>query len=91
VQAHVDKDGRVRLFAARRDPGVANWIDVEDRPEGLLVYRYVGARSKPVPSATVVPIERVRERVPSDHPVIDPARRRELLARRRAAVLRRYA
>jgi hypothetical protein len=91
AQAHLDRDGRVRIVAARRDPGVPNWIDVEDRPEGLLVYRYVGARTKPVPQARTVAIDELREHLPADHPSIDAAERRSLLARRRTAALRRYA
>jgi hypothetical protein len=90
LQAHTDGDGRVRLVAAAEDPGAPNWIDVGGHPEGLLVYRYIGARTKPVPTARVVPIDSVRARLPADHPVVSPDDRRERLARRRAAVLRRY-
>jgi hypothetical protein len=91
AQAHVDDDGRVRIVVAHRDPGCANWIDVGGRPEGLLVYRYVGTRTRPVPEGERVPVAAVRERLPARHPVIDPAARRDQLARRRAAVRRRYA
>jgi hypothetical protein len=91
AQAYVDADGRLRIVAARRDPGVPNWIDVEDRAEGLLVYRYVGARSKPVPRARVVALDGLRNHLPAGHPEIDAAERRDRLARRRAAVLRRYS
>jgi hypothetical protein len=90
LQARVDGDGRVRIVAARRDPGAANWIDVEDRSEGLLVYRYVGARSKPVPLTRTVAIAELRDHLPPGHPMVDADERREQLARRCAAVLRRY-
>jgi hypothetical protein len=91
AQAHVDDDGRVRIVVAGRDPGTANWIDVGHRPEGLLVYRYVGARTRPVPSGEVVPVAEVRRRVPATHPVVDAAARRAELSHRSAAVRRRYA
>ena len=52
-QAHVDDDGWVRLVIAHTDPGVPNWLDTEARPIGMAVYRYVGARTKPQPTATV--------------------------------------
>jgi hypothetical protein len=91
VQAHVDADRRVRLVAAATDPGTPNWIDTAGRPEGLLVYRYVGARTRPVPRARVVPLADVRDHLPADHPHVRAEERRDALARRRAAVLARYA
>jgi hypothetical protein len=91
VQAHRDADGRLRLVVAAADPGVPNWIDTGGRPTGTLAYRLIGARSKPVPSAEVVPLAHVRDHLPADHPAIDGATRRDQLARRRVAVLARYA
>ena len=90
TQAHVDEDGRVRIVVGRSDPGTPNWIDIGHRPEGLLVYRYVGTRTRPVPEGLTVPIATVRVHVPADHPVVDAAARRAGLARRRALVRRRY-
>jgi hypothetical protein len=90
AQTHVDNDGRARIVVAGRDPGVPNWIDTEGRPEGMLVYRSIGTRSRPVPAAQVVAIEDVPDHVPDTHPTVTPERRREHLARRRAAVLGRY-
>jgi hypothetical protein len=90
-QAHVGADGLVRLVVAARDPGVANWIDTCGHPTGLLVYRYIGARTRPLPSAEVVKTAEAGSRLPAEHPHVDAAARREALARRRAAVLARYA
>lgn len=89
-QAHVDGDGVVRLALAHDDPGVANWIDTEGRERGMLVYRWVWARSRPVPSATVVPLADVAAHFPADHPRLDAATRRRALARRREAAWSRY-
>jgi hypothetical protein len=89
-QAHVDADGKVRIALSHRDPGVANWIDTEGRERGMLVYRWVWARSKPVPTAQVVPLARIQAAFPADHPRVDGAARRERLARRREAVWNRY-
>lgn len=91
TQAHFDHDGRVRLVVAGTDPGVPNWIDTEGRPEGMLVYRYIGARTQPVPDARVVPLREVGAVLPEDHPTVTPDQRRAALARRRAAALARYA
>ena len=91
TQAFVDDDGRVRIVVAAGDPGVPNWIDTEGRPEGMLVYRSIGTRTRPVPGAVVVPLAEVRAQLPASHPAIDASTRRAQLARRRAAVLARYA
>jgi hypothetical protein len=90
TQAFVDDDGAVRIVVAAGDPGVPNWIDTEGRAEGMLVYRSIGTRTRPVPDAAVVPLGDVRGRLPPAHPAIDAATRRAQLARRRAAVLARY-
>jgi hypothetical protein len=88
AQAHVDPDGRVRLVLAHDDPGTANWIDTQGEPEGLLVYRYVGTRTRPVPEASVVRLDELD--LPEDHPRVGAEERRGQLARRRRAVLARY-
>jgi hypothetical protein len=90
TQAFVDGDGAVRIVIATGDPGVPNWIDTEGRPEGMLVYRSIGTRTRPVPEAVVVGLADIRAHLPAAHPVVDASTRREQLARRRAAVLARY-
>jgi hypothetical protein len=90
AQTAIDADGRIRFVIAARDPGVPNWIDTEGRAEGMLVYRSIGTRSRPVPESRVVPLASLRDHLPETHPVVAPDARREQLARRRAAVLARY-
>jgi hypothetical protein len=90
TQAFVDDDGCIRLVVAPDDPGVPNWIDTERQPEGMLVYRSIGTRTRPVPEARVVAMSNLREHLPGTHPGVDATERRERLARRRAAVLARY-
>ena len=90
VQTVVDDDNRIRLVIAPDDPGVPNWIDTEHQPEGMLVYRSIGTRSRPTVDARVVPVAALRDQLPPSHPMIDPDQRRERLAGRRAAVLARY-
>lgn len=85
-----DADGRLRIVLSHDDPGVPNWIDTEGRPRGMLVYRFVWARTKPVPSARVVPLSRLRASLPSDHPRITPDGRRLRLAERRERAWSRY-
>ena len=90
AQAHVDADGRVRLAVAHHDPGIPNWIDTEGRPVGLLAYRWVRARTLPVPRAELVAIDELAELLPADHPRVDAATRRDSLRARREAALNRY-
>jgi hypothetical protein len=89
-QAALDDDGRLRLVVAREDPGSPNWIDSEGRGEGLLAYRFVGARSRPAPQARVVPLSQIASALPPDHPRVDADERRRRLARRRDALWQRY-
>ena len=90
-QAHVDADGKVRLVVAHADPGVPNWLDTEGQPIGMAVYRYVGARTKPQPSAVVVPLRDVRDALPTSHPHIDAGARRQQCADRSRAAQRRWS
>jgi hypothetical protein len=90
-QAHVDTDGRVRLVAAHTDPGTPNWLDTEGKPLGMAVYRYVGARTRPQPTARVVTMAELGDVLPADHPTVSPDRRREQLAVRSRAAQRRWS
>jgi hypothetical protein len=56
TQASVDADRRVRIVVARRDPGVANWLDTTGLREGVLQYRFIWARTTCQPAARIVPI-----------------------------------
>jgi hypothetical protein len=90
TQAFADADGKIRFVVAHRDPGVPNWIDTEGQPEGMLVYRSIDTRSRPVPESSVIALAALREQLPATHPTVDENTRRDQLARRRAAVLARY-
>ena len=90
AQTFVDDDGRIRLVVAGSDPGAPNWIDTERQPEGMLVYRSIDTRSRPVPEAQVVAVSSLRDLLPGTHPVVEASERRIRLATRRAGVLARY-
>jgi hypothetical protein len=89
-QIHRDGDGRVRVVVSHRDPGAPNWIDTEGRPRGLLVYRFVWARTRPVPRARRLALADLREALPADHPLVAPDERRRRLAERRELCWGRY-
>lgn len=84
-QTAVDPDGLVRVVVAHRDPGRANWLDTEGRPEGLLTFRCAWADNHPQPRARVVPFAQLAE-LPAAHAggAVGPDERAAALARRAA-------
>jgi hypothetical protein len=40
-QTRLDANGNFRMVLAHRDPGVANWLDTEGRPFGLVFWRFM--------------------------------------------------
>lgn len=40
-QTRLDEQGRYRIVIAHRDPGVPNWLDTEERPFGLVFWRFM--------------------------------------------------
>ncbi|HEX6312916.1 MAG TPA: DUF1214 domain-containing protein [Acidimicrobiia bacterium] len=89
-QIHVDGDGRFRVVIAHDDPGVPNWLDTEHRREGLVSYRWVFSATAPAPASRVVPVADVRAHLPADTPAWTGDQRRDQIARRQAAVARRF-
>lgn len=89
-QIHVDDDGRFRVVISARDPGVQNWLDTEGRREGLVTYRWVFSDSRPAPVSRVLKLSELGGQLPASTPRFTPADRRAQVARRRAAVARRF-
>jgi hypothetical protein len=89
-QLRIDDDGRFRVVIAHRDPGVQNWLDTEGRREGLVTYRWVFSRTKPAPVSRVVKLAELRAQLPASAPDFGAADRRSQIARRQAAVARRF-
>ena len=90
AQIQPDADGRFRVVVSPEDPGVPNWIDTEQRPRGMLVYRWVFSRTRPVPDATLVSLADLRSLLPPEHPSVDAALRRRRLAERRELAWARF-
>lgn len=87
TQSVRDADGRLRYIVSRRDPGIHNWLDPCDMPEGLLTLRWAefasgrpgegfGARSR------VVPFDAIAQALPADTRWMTEADRREQQAAR---------
>jgi len=61
AQTEVDEDGSFRVVVAHRDPGVPNWIDTENRPFGLVFWRFMlPVGSIETPQAQVVAVDSLR-------------------------------
>lgn len=60
AQTAVDDDGTFTVVVAHRDPGVANWLDTEGRPFGLVFWRFFLPEGPiATPRARVVPVDEV--------------------------------
>lgn len=89
-QASVDSDGRFRAVIAHEDPGVPNWLDPVGSCQGMLIGRWYGCSSNPIPTLTRVPLAELRRHLPADTPVVTADERAtRLRARRLGAQLRR--
>ncbi len=61
-QTNLEADGSYRIVIAHEDPGVANWIDTEGRPFGMVYWRFLLPEG-PVetPQAQVVDLASLRD------------------------------
>jgi hypothetical protein len=90
TQVHTDADGKVRLVASWKDPGVPNWLDVSGRVLNLIAIRFWRAgRDLVKPKLKTVPLAEVRARLPADTPTVTPKERHDLLERRLVSAYRR--
>ena len=82
--ASTDEEGRVRIIVAHEDPGVANWLDTEGRPDALATFRWWRPSSPPTVDS------RVTTAVDVATTAVGPDARRQQLARRAAHLAWRY-
>lgn len=79
-QAHVSGNGKVWIVVAHRDPGVPNWLDTCDHRTGMIMYRWLGAKSEPLLTTKMVNLQELRRYLPADTPTTTPAERRRAIA-----------
>jgi hypothetical protein len=89
-QAVVDGDGVFRAVVSQTDPGVANWLDTAGHRQGPMIFRWLRAQGAPVPTTRVVSVGDLERALPPGTARVDKAERRATIARRRAAVRRRF-
>jgi hypothetical protein len=88
-QIRPDGDGRFRLVVAHRDPGVANWIDTEGQPRGLITHRWIGVTERPELETRKIPLDDLDETLPEDVSTFSAAERHQQIAVRQRHVARR--
>lgn len=91
--ARVGKDGSLYFVLSHRDPGVANWLDLDGHQKGLVLTRTKGVNGQQTkgaaPTLTLAPIDEVFKHLPEDIDRVTPAGRAiELDIRRRHFHLR---
>ena len=91
AQALPDADGVIRVVVAHEDPGIANWLDTAGHAEGIVFYRWNGARAAPGrPRVQVLKRSDLESALPEGVVRVEPAQRTRILAERYAGVARRF-
>lgn len=92
-QAELDSDGVKRCVIAHRDPGVPNWLDTTNLPQGFIATRWSYTKNPhelPTIKATKVAFNEIRAHLPSGVRTVSEQERREQICIRQEHVQRRY-
>ena len=94
-QSAIDSDGRIRVVIARRDPGVANWIDTGGLAVVLLIMRWQGrpsieVRGGPWCQMKLVKLADLTTELPADTTWFTAEQRKAQLDQRHADFARRF-
>lgn len=89
-QTHTDSDGKIRIVASWRDPGVPNWLDASGRRLQLVAFRFFrAARAPALPRLKTVSLAELAVHLPADTPRVSAEQRRAEMERRLVSVYRR--
>lgn len=91
TQAHISKDGKLRVVLSARDPGVQNWLDVAGHFHGPINWRVNSSTAPEKFEAKKVKFDRLRKYLPKETPLVTQEQRRDLIAARQRQIDRRYA
>ena len=94
MQSAVDGDGIIRVAIARRDPGVANWLDTGGTKEVFTILRWQALAAEPIngeprASLKMSTYDRLRSDLPADTVWVNASQRKASLNARIAAYQRR--
>ena len=90
TQVVFDADGGLRVVIAKKDPGVANWLDTAGRNKGEIVFRSYGSRVPSLPRVRKVKLSQVLSSLPPGTKLVSAGERQRALEHRRQAVLKLY-
>ena len=86
TQTFKGSDGFTYYVISSTDPGVANWIDSSNNPDGNVFLRWQALPDGTAPSipiqTQVVNVDDVRDALPADTPVVTPTQRKAELRQR---------
>jgi hypothetical protein len=85
-----DRDGRVRLVMAHRDPGVHNWLDTQGFQRGNLTYRHMLEGQPAVLNTRTVEYAELMHALPADTAMVSTADRTAAMWERFRGIRRRY-
>jgi len=78
------------IVIAGTDPGGANWLDTEGRPEALITFRWVLSTTMPTPEGIVVPFTEIDSHLPDFVARLTPDQRAAQIALRRQSRAHRF-
>ncbi len=81
-QARIDSDGKFRAVIALEDPGVANWLDPQQRQIGHLVGLWYESSTQPMPTLRRVKASDLHNHLPADTSRVSPEQRHEIIMER---------
>jgi len=85
-----DRDSRVRLVMAHRDPGVHNWLDTQGFDRGNLTYRHMLEGEPAALDTRTVKYDELPGLLPSDTAMVTPSERSTAMWERFRGIRRRY-
>lgn len=81
-QAKLDSDGKFRAVISVADPGVYNWLDTGGFTEGMIIGRWLGTASHPLPRLTRVKLSEVKDHLLQDAPTVSVEERHQQIRQR---------
>lgn len=85
-----DRDGRIRLVMAHRDPNVHNWLDTQGFQCGNLTYRHMLEGEPAVLNTRTVKYDELMQTLPADTAMVGATERTAAMWERFRGIRRRY-
>ena len=89
-RTRIDRDGRIRLVMAHRDPNVHNWLDTQGFRRGNLTYRHMLEGQPAVLTSRVVRYDELLSALPADTAMVTESERAAAMWDRFRGIRRRY-